>query len=265
MYHKGLHEIWLNKIPNVGKGTTLAVPMDLAPILETCYELKNPAGRPTSTIILPDSCGHIVVYRHRRNKSLQFSLIGPRSKAIQLNRKNRAHTLIFRFNAVGLSFLTKKSVQELSDLSLPLNEWLPDFYFEPGGADDFQSIQEFILKELRKRLESSLSEFGVKQQLSWRFFQLVKLQQGKIKVKEAAKALGCSERYLRKVILHTTGLSPNYIIRIERMTQSFLLRKKYSNYTWSDIAHMAGFFDHSHMIEDYQALLGRSPGNIFRK
>lgn len=70
----------------------------------------------------------------------------------------------------------------------------------------------------------------------------------------AAARLGVSERYLRRVFRQAVGISPKQFARIARV-RSVLGRQT----RWADAAAHAGYFDQSHLIADFRALMQVTP------
>jgi len=256
-YHPRLHEFWLSSTcdPPIKE---MAVPGRLNAFIEGIFELDHRQEATGRALILPDLNPHIVLAFEKISGNVGIKVIGPRSKAIYSHRQKREKTVIIRFRAAGLSFFTEKNIRELKNAAFFLNEVFNNF--------QLRRRKEPMLTELLDRLESLIAEKPPpghsQRRLSNLFLDLVKKQQGQLKIKEAASTLGCSDRYLRKSLIHTTGMKPNFAIRLERLTRSFLYRQKHPNYTLSDIAHLSGYFDHSHMVDDYQAMMGKSPGQL---
>jgi AraC-like DNA-binding protein len=72
-----------------------------------------------------------------------------------------------------------------------------------------------------------------------------------------AERLGVSERHLRNVFRRELGISPKHFARIARLRHVLSLAGRRQ---WASVAGDAGFFDQAHMIADFRALMGVSPG-----
>lgn len=256
-YDSKLHEIGPQPKELPGAKVVLPVPPSLQPYIEGCFELNQQQGNGIS-MILPDLSPHIVAYKCKGQDQYRLSLVGPRSKAVLVNRRPRFHTLIIRFKPTALPFFMKDAIHTLKDSSFPVQSVLKSF-----SAD--QDLTEVSLRDHFTRLISPAPvPLSAAQLLSRAYLTLVESRRGQLKVKEAANKLGCSDRYLRKSMAETTGMSPLFAIRLERMRQSFLFRQQFPLYNWSDIAHLSGYYDHAHMVEEYQALLKQPPSRLFR-
>ena len=74
-----------------------------------------------------------------------------------------------------------------------------------------------------------------------------------------ASRYGISSRYLQKLFLHHTGLTPKLYSKIHRFQHSLrLITKNESPLT--SIAYDCGYFDQSHFIREFKSFTGLTPG-----
>jgi AraC-like DNA-binding protein len=79
------------------------------------------------------------------------------------------------------------------------------------------------------------------------------------KIDTVASRYGISSRYLQKLFLQHTGLTPKLYSKIHRFQQSLrLITKKESPLT--SIAYDCGYFDQSHFIREFKSFTGLTPG-----
>jgi len=79
------------------------------------------------------------------------------------------------------------------------------------------------------------------------------------KIDTVAARYGISSRYLQKLFLQYTGLTPKLYSKIHRFQHSLrLVTKKGSPLT--SIAYDCGYFDQSHFIREFKAFTGTTPG-----
>jgi AraC-like DNA-binding protein len=72
---------------------------------------------------------------------------------------------------------------------------------------------------------------------------------------------GISSRYLQKIFLHYSGLTPQLYRKISRFQKSlYLVADKNSSLT--SIAHDCGYFDQSHFIKDFKKFTGTTPSDF---
>jgi AraC-like DNA-binding protein len=83
-------------------------------------------------------------------------------------------------------------------------------------------------------------------------------------VSEVASDLGISDRHLRRVFLETVGMSPKTFARLMRFSRATDMARESSGASWASIAVAAGYYDQSHLIEDFHAFAGATP-EAFRR
>jgi AraC-like DNA-binding protein len=71
---------------------------------------------------------------------------------------------------------------------------------------------------------------------------------------------GITARYLQKLFLQHTGLTPKLFNKINRFQNSLLLVAK-QNASLTSIAYECGYFDQSHFIRDFKSFTGSTPSN----
>jgi AraC-like DNA-binding protein len=78
---------------------------------------------------------------------------------------------------------------------------------------------------------------------------------------ELAARLDMSERHLSRRFRSLFGTSPKQFARVARVNK--IVRARWYGGAWTDIAHSLGFFDQSHMINDFKSLVGVTPTQFF--
>jgi AraC-like DNA-binding protein len=73
-----------------------------------------------------------------------------------------------------------------------------------------------------------------------------------------ASRYGISSRYLQKVFLQQTGLTPKLYSKINRFQNSLILIGK-GGQSLTDVAYACGYFDQSHFIREFRSFTGFSP------
>ena len=79
-----------------------------------------------------------------------------------------------------------------------------------------------------------------------------------VKVSEVARHMGVNLRQLERKSLAYAGVSPKALTRISRFSRALRLRNE-GNFTWTEVAHAAGYHDHMHMIRDFRIFAGEAP------
>jgi AraC-like DNA-binding protein len=77
-------------------------------------------------------------------------------------------------------------------------------------------------------------------------------------IEDVAFRYGISSRYLQKLFLHYTGLSPKLYYKINRFQKSLILTS-HKEESLTSIAYRSGYFDQSHFVRDFKFFTGLSP------
>jgi AraC-like DNA-binding protein len=218
----------------------------------------------TNWYILPDNSAHLIFYLFGNKNSIipQWTVIGPRSKHTIINRKNRLFTFICTFRPGGLRPLTDIPVNEFRDLPVNSSDVLRNYQsamFERLTYHALRFDVTAFIKCLEESLKCSLTSAGVHPAIRGLYEKFLPQANGS-RVASISKELGYSERQFRNIIQNNIGHSPKLVQQIERFTGSLKLRKSTEN--WASIAHSSGYYDQSHMISDYQKLVGVSPERL---
>lgn len=83
-----------------------------------------------------------------------------------------------------------------------------------------------------------------------------------VPISDIATSVNLSERQLERLFKRYVGLSPKFYCRIIRFSYIFECVQK-DNSQWSEIAQLAGFYDQSHFIKNFQEFTGEDPSNYF--
>jgi AraC-like DNA-binding protein len=88
---------------------------------------------------------------------------------------------------------------------------------------------------------------------------------GQVSVRDVASAVGIGERRLQQLFNTHIGLSPSAWRRLARLHGCLRVLRRQANPEWSDVALEAGYYDQSHLINEFQALCGCTPMEFRRE
>jgi AraC-like DNA-binding protein len=80
-------------------------------------------------------------------------------------------------------------------------------------------------------------------------------------VQSVAFRYGISSRYLQKLFIQFTGLSPKLYFKINRFQRSLVMAGA-KDQTLTSIAYQSGYFDQSHFIRDFKLFTGLPPSSF---
>ncbi len=221
-------------------------------------------SKDSSWYILPDNCPYLIFYLSEQSGQTKSSLrvIGPRTTHIRISRRNRWLTFMLAFRPGALYSLCELTQSELVDQAVDaelLFDWcndrlltqLTDFAVKKDESGLISLIERELLERLGKASElnpvvQSLLNVGAFSEMN---------------VREIAGGLGLSDRHLRNITRKYVGHSPKLILQIERFSKSLTLCNKQKE--WAEIAYETGYYDQSHMIAEFQKMVGQSPDRLF--
>lgn len=78
-------------------------------------------------------------------------------------------------------------------------------------------------------------------------------------VTRSARALGVSERQLRRILHDGLGIGPKTFSRLRRFEHAVRAAQSARTINWSSIAVDAGYYDQAHLIADFRTIAGNTP------
>jgi AraC-like DNA-binding protein len=145
------------------------------------------------------------------------------------------------------------TVADLSDLlggkAGELSERLADC---PSWEHRFEALDRALLSSLDPRNEPAPEILH-----AWDLLTSPRAEG--IRIESLAKAVGWSRRHFSEVFGREVGLPPRQLARIIRFERSCHLVRSLPHATMTEVALAASYFDHAHMLHEWQALAGCRP------
>jgi AraC-like DNA-binding protein len=76
---------------------------------------------------------------------------------------------------------------------------------------------------------------------------------------DISDSLGRSQRHLRRLFKDKVGVSPKTFQKIVRINRVLQLVHQNGYTTLAEIAHRAGYYDHSHLDAEFKEFMGKRP------
>jgi AraC-like DNA-binding protein len=112
--------------------------------------------------------------------------------------------------------------------------------------------ESFLLERLRSA--RGLDGGGV----ALRMVRAMQARHGGLEVGGLAERYGFSVRQVERLFQEHVGVSPKMFGRLARLRRAMRLGEA-AETDWADVAALAGYFDQSHMVREFQALNGATP------
>lgn len=213
---------------------------------------------------MPDGAAYVLFHVYEAPDGSSFSsrlaFVGPRSTYVFTDRKRRVLSLIAQLKP-GTAFLPHPLI-ELKDRSCTLEEMLSMEVVEGSEALKALAVAKRIPQLVRRfdRLMLTLLDMRRGQPLlANAAVRAIEGARGQLSLNVLSETLGVSGRHLRSVFKKTVGLSPKRYARIVRLTETVRAVDKGYAHGWAQLAVSSGYYDQSHMIDDFQELVGESP------
>ena len=117
-----------------------------------------------------------------------------------------------------------------------------------------------LLREVRERYEHVSHSRSL--QVANGAAELIRASGGDVALSRVARRLGVTDRHLRRVLRVATGIGPKQFHRVHRLNHAVAAADRCTRPAWAQIAAEAGYFDQSHMIQEFRAIAGRAPGEL---
>lgn len=94
--------------------------------------------------------------------------------------------------------------------------------------------------------------------------RLLTASAGRLKVRDAAAAVGLGERRLQQLFQAHIGLSPRAWGRLARLHGCLRALRRHPHAAWADVAAAGGFYDQPHLVHEFRELCGCTPAEFRR-
>jgi AraC-like DNA-binding protein len=117
-----------------------------------------------------------------------------------------------------------------------------------------------LLREVRERYQHVSHSHSLR--VANGAAELIRASGREVALSGVARRVGVTERHLRRVLRVATGIGPKQFHRIHRLNHAVAAADRSARPPWAHIAAEAGYFDQSHMIQEFRAIAGRAPGEL---
>jgi len=93
--------------------------------------------------------------------------------------------------------------------------------------------------------------------------QLINTSKGIVPVSELADAACLSRKQHEREFKKMVGLSPKQYLKVIRFQAALYVHQQFPGASLTELAYRCGYFDQSHMINDFRQLSGITPGQYF--
>jgi AraC-like DNA-binding protein len=238
----------------------------LTPYVRCFWALSAHACVPLPHRVLPDGCLDILVDLGpgARQGRARLQVVGAMRSASVVPLSGEVCFLGIRFQPGGAHSLLRLPLHELTDGQLDLGvlwprearEWEERLLEARGLAQRLALLEELLLCRLAPEgLDGALAQA----------VRLILASHGQLRIDALEEALGVGSRQLERRFREAVGLTPKVLCRISRMRHAVALLQARPATPGADLALAAGYFDQAHLVREFRALTGLTPGAYARE
>jgi AraC-like DNA-binding protein len=190
----------------------------------------------------------------------RFEVIGASAEPVVVRLRARVEGISLALRPGAAAALLGMPAGELAGQAVPIDSlW-------PGSADELldrlqsaghdrarvAAIEGLLLRQLR-------AVPGTQSPAAVRAVQLIVAGGGQRSLRELAAEVGVGERRLQQLFHAHVGLSPRTFGRLTRLHGCLRALRAQPSPAWAELAQAAGFYDQSHLVNEFRALCGLTP------
>ena len=240
-------------------------PCDALATYVACFWTRTSPGgaAPDTHRVLPDGCLDILCRLAPGGSGPgeeDLRAIGTMTRPLEVTFTEPVEVVAARFRPGGAFAFLGVPLRELTDDTVALGELWPStgaLLEALGGPRTLRQKVQALEQHLVRKLRSV--ERPVDPVIQVVIDEIIRRPACR-SVRELSEFAGLSRQHLTRRFNQLVGLGPKQLARILRL-QSVLEQVGPS---WAGTAIQAGYFDQAHMIAEFQALTGRTPGQWLR-
>lgn len=232
------------------------VPEGLSRVVER-VKVWAPTGGHAHVHHLPDGRATLVFRQLESRWSGDLYIFGPRRTALLKLPKGVTRALVLRVKPGWINSLFGIEANQVTDRSVALEDvWGRSGRELCHALLAAQSVPDMLDRfscaiVARTRLVAPSSAH-----LARRAIRI--MESGEYRVGHVASELGVTSRHLRRVFRQCIGVGPKHFARTVRLRRAVQMSS--TTRDWSRIAQDTGYCDQAHLVTEFRALLGTTPG-----
>jgi len=237
--------------------------------LENCI----PTGKEHIQRIVPSGLFELAFYlndkpqTNDRKKSINDNIIitGQLKSYHDLKVTGNLSLFAIYFLSHGLSMFLDLPIKELFNQSVPLKLIIKDtvnkLEDELSSAETFEKkieiTENFLISQIQK------NEKKYKYDRIRHTVNRINQAKGILEINDLASETFLSRKQFERTFAEFIGTSPKQFLKIVRFQNAIFEKSKNAELSLTEVAHMCGYFDQAHMINDFKTLSGITPKNYF--
>lgn len=212
---------------------------------------------------LPDGRTSLVFRVLEEGRRGDITVVGPRTRSLLKEASGSAKAVVLDFKPGWSRPLLGGTADEMKNGLVALEHlWgqsATDLSRELLGATSVPELLARIARSFAERLSPTFEPTSAR--LARHAVRV--LEQEDLRVDGLAERLGVTTRHLHRAFVENIGVGPKEFARSIRLQRALRLTATSSD--WGRIALGAGYYDQSHLIADFQRLVGLTPGAFLKR
>ncbi len=214
--------------------------------------------------VLPDGAARLLIFLQPGTASIR--LAGPSASPVLLTMSGHVHGLSITLRPGAVLGLFGIPAAELAGCSVPWEE-----VADKGHRDLPEQLASAADDGARARL--ALESLGaIRRTSDAPSLRLVEYAASRVRadagssisIRALAAEMQLSERRLQQLFAAQLGLSPSVWRRLQRLHATLRLLRQLDSPQWAQVALSAGYYDQSHLINEFRSISGLTPQQFLR-
>jgi AraC-like DNA-binding protein len=161
--------------------------------------------------------------------------------------------------------------EDLQDSSIPLADLEPRladaFMAGLSASETIEATTARLIATTARHMNRRQDRYQKSRRIAARALDVVRWTRGRCDVGYIASQMGCSARYLRRVVERDAHVSLKTYAQTVRLLHAITMADMLpaQRVSWAMVAVDAGYFDQSHLIRECRAICGLTPRDILRE
>ena len=225
--------------------TEIAPSPPLRPWIE-CFWTRSEEAQPGGQHrILPDGCADFVFDRSDGNAIA----VGTMTRPLLLDSTGPQSFLGVRFRPGRAAAFLRIPLAEITDARVSLR----DVWREAPEAVDVATLEAALLRRLAPDRDPRVDA------------AIAQIASTNARIDEVAREIGISRQHLARQFQHHVGVSPKTFARVMRFRRLVDALPQEQDVDWAGLAAGHGYYDQSHLIDEFRELAGTTPGGFLAK
>jgi AraC-like DNA-binding protein len=228
--------------------------------IATCREVIA-AGRELVERVLPDGAVHLIFHLGDAPGGSRCVAAGAAAGPTLVRLRGRVEGVSVTLRPGAAAALLGVPAGEITGSAVPLDtlwrgesrDLIEQMAEAPGDAARVALLQAALQRRLRDSDPTLLRQ-------AMHAARLIAQSGGRHALREVAEAIGVGERRLQQIFHAQVGLSPRAWSRLARLHACLRALRERAAPRWSEVALDTGFYDQSHLVNEFQSLCGLTPG-----